>query len=153
MRTTGADLDARRDRLRIAIAVVAATSLVLSAVIGLQATIDGLRDWYDRYSSETTPVRERAAGERHRFDAAAWDELRGYLGLGDRYIVVTPKGAAEGWVDRGVVTRTYAAYRLLPAIQVIDAAEANAVVYIDAEPPPDAVCVDVARRHCVVRQA
>jgi hypothetical protein len=48
--------------------------------------------------------------------------------------------------------RNYAAYSLLPAIQVLDPADADVVIYYDVEPPRTG-CVSVGGNVCIVRRA
>ena len=115
-------------------------------------TVSALDRTHDRYASLPEPVREQAAGTRHDFDGVAWDALRAGLRSGETYAVVTARGSATGFVDEGTVVRTSAAYRLLPAIQVDRAARADAIVYVDVDPPPAARCFDPARRLCMVRR-
>ena len=78
------------------------------------------------------------------FGEPVWIELRDSVGEGDRYAVV-----AEG--DGQHEIRNYAAYSLLPGIQVSDPADADIVIYYGV-PPPATGCVPVGKDVCIVRR-
>lgn len=93
-----------------------------------------LLDRHDTYATLSDAQAERAGGDDARLSAAVFAAFRAALAPGDRYYVHTPAGGEEGFIDRGRVVRSWAAYYLLPAVQVARPAEADVVLAYDANP-------------------
>ena len=79
------------------------------------------------------------------FGEPLWIELRRSVGAGDRYAVI-----AEGGGQHEI--RNYAAYSLLPGIQVRDPADADVVIYYGVAAPGEG-CRSVGKEVCVVRRS
>ena len=122
-----------------------------TAIAALASTLWGLKVGLPALNStrtywEATPqqIRDDPVAELYGFGDGRWERLARYLGEGDLYAVV-----AQGEGEHEV--RNYAAYRLLPAIQVRAAAEANVVIHYEVG-ESRVGCVRVARGICIVRR-
>lgn len=62
--------------------------------------------------------RRHAAGNRLHLDPRPFDAFLARLGPRTRYAVDVPPGAHGPFITRGAIVRAYAAFYLLPAIQV-----------------------------------
>jgi hypothetical protein len=111
---------------------------------GLRITVPRLDDARAYWEALAPELRDDPVAELYGFGEPVWIELRRSVGEGDRYAVV-----AEG--DGQHEIRNYAAYSLLPAIQVSDPADANVVVYYDVQPPATG-CAPVGKNVCIVRR-
>lgn len=126
--------------------------LLASIAVGAWQTLADLVDVRQRYAGLDGTAREQRAGSHEGLDPRVWAALRRQLHRGDTYLLVTPRGEQRGLVDRGFVTRAYAGYFLLPAVQVTSRRDATAIVFVDAPAPPQAVCTKRgARSACVLR--
>ena len=128
-----------------AVLVVAACVAALVSVLGSAwAGIPKLDDWRGPYGPLTDELRDDPVALFLGFDVASWDALERALGKGDRYLVVAAGPA------RFEVTN-YAAYRLLPAIQVAREADADVVVYY-GETAEAARCTRIGAEACIRRR-
>jgi hypothetical protein len=143
MRPPGRD-DRRRATLSRLLAVSASLAALVSAYRGLEVGIPRLDDGRAFWATLAPELRDDPVADLYGFGEPVWIELRSSVGKGDRYAIV-----AEG--DGQHEIRNYAAYSLLPAIQVADPEEADVVVYY-AVPPPDTGCEPVGKDVCVVRR-
>jgi hypothetical protein len=133
----------RRAGLARLLATGAALVALASAFMGLKVGVPRLDDTR-RFWNELAPsLRDDPVADLYGFGEPLWLQLERRVGRGDRYAVV-----AEG--DGQHEIRNYAAYRLLPAIQVRDPADADVVIYYDVS-PPDTSCIPVSEDVCVVR--
>lgn len=129
------------------VVVLACAVAALSVVAGLRWVAPTLDGWKDDYGTLSPSGREDAVPRSLGFDPGVWSRLRReVLAAGDRYAVV-----ASG-VDRFEV-RNYAAYALLPAIQVSDATKASVIVFYGSEPPRGTACTPVGEGACVARRS
>jgi hypothetical protein len=71
-----------------------------------------------RDSKLTATDRRHAAGDRLHLDPAPFDVFATRLAPRSRYAVEVPPGEQGPFITRGAVVRAYAAFYLLPAIQV-----------------------------------
>jgi hypothetical protein len=126
------------------VVVLACATAVLSVAVGLHGAVPLLEEWKDEYGPVSHSAREAAAASSVGLDSRVWSQLRSHVRTGDRFAVV-----ASG-VERFDV-RNYAAYELLPAIQVSDPVRASIVVYYKTEPPRGVRCEPVAPYMCIVR--
>lgn len=143
--------EVRRQGLAGGAAAAIVAALVLTAALGAPQTVRNLVDVHQRYAPLDHTAREQAAGTHEHFGAADWEFLGRGVHRGDTFLVVTPIGPAGGAVGRGFVTRTFANYRLLPAVQVTTRRDANVIVYVDAGAPAQASCASPARTACLLR--
>jgi hypothetical protein len=128
---------------RILAASASLTALVI-AFEGLRITVPRLDDTRAYWAGLAPELRDDPVAHLYGFGEPVWVELRRFVGKGDRYAVV-----AEG--DGQHEIRNYAAYSLLPGIQVSDPADADVVIYYDV-PPPATGCAPVRKNVCVVRR-
>ena len=127
-----------------AVVVVAACAAALaSALGGTWVGVPKLDDWRGPYGPLTPSLRDDPVGLFLGFDVASWDALRRTLQKDDRYLVVA-RGPARFEV------RNYAAYALLPAIQVASRDAADVVVYYGTDPPA-ARCTRIGKEVCIER--
>lgn len=111
--------------------------------MGLKVGVPRLDD-ARRFWNELAPsLRNDPVADLYGFGEPLWLELEGSVRRGDHYAVVA---VGDGQHE----IRNYAAYRLLPAIQVRDPSDANVVIYYDVTPPPN--CVPVVESVCVLRR-
>jgi hypothetical protein len=136
----------RRSRPRPgAIVVVAASAAaLLSAFGGAWIGVQELDDWQKSYVGVPESLRDDPVGLFLGFDVESWKALERELDKGDRYVVVA-RGPTRFEV------RNYAAYALLPAIQVLPHQDADVVVYYRIESPAEP-CVRIGKEVCVVRR-
>ena len=133
-----------RSALSRALVVAATTGALASALWGASVVVPALDDWRGPYGPLTEDLRDDPVGHFLGFDDAVWQSLRRSVGVGDRYAVVT---AGEARFE----VRNYAAYTLLPAVQVSDPAEADVVIHYGVAPPrPE--CTTVGPDVCIVRR-
>ncbi len=121
------------DLRRLAAAALAAVALV-SAAVSAPRTWDHMSEQRDRYGAMSDAEAEDWAATYHELDAAPFEGFARAVGRGDRYYVHTPRGDEIGFFDEAGVARTWAAFRLLPAIQVDDPAHADKIVAYRADP-------------------
>ncbi len=121
-----------------------AIAALASTFWGLKVGLPALN--FTRNYWEATPqhIRDDPVAKLYGFGDGRWEQLARSLGEGDRYAVVV-QGEGEHEI------RNYAAYRLLPAIQVRAASEANVVVHYEVgESRSD--CTQIGRDICIVRR-
>jgi hypothetical protein len=99
----------------------------------------------ERYGPLEPARREDEIVRSLGFDSDVWERLRSSVRAGDRFNIV-----AQGMDQHEV--RNYAAYALLPAIQVTDRSAADVVVYYEIDPPAGVRCRPIGERVCVVRR-
>ena len=133
-----------RGALRRALAAAAIAGALASALWGARVVVPALDDWRGPYGPLTEDLRDDPVGHFLGFDDAVWESLRRSVGRGDRYAVV-----AEG--ETRFEVRNYAAYTLLPAVQVSDPGDADVVIYYDVA-SRDPECTTVGPDVCVVRR-
>jgi hypothetical protein len=126
------------------IAALAAAAALASAFGDTRFVLAHLDDWHDYYGAQQPSAREHQVERSLGFDVAAWGRLRRLVHEGDRYAVV-----AE--VAEQHEVRNFAAYSLLPAIQVAEVPDANVVIYYALDPPPGSPCVRTGEQMCLVR--
>jgi hypothetical protein len=103
-----------------------------------------LDGWRKPYGPLPGSLRDDPVGHFLGYDVRVWEALRRSIRRGDRYAVVA---RGEGRFE----VRNYAAYALLPAIQVAEIADADVVVYYETEPPGPG-CTPVGSEVCIVRR-
>ena len=135
----------RRRRESRALATSASLAALLAAFMGLHISLPRLDDGRGFWGALAPSLRNDPVADLYGFGEPVWVELRRSVRAGDRYAVV-----AEG--DGQHEIRNYAAYSLLPAVQVRDPEDANVVIYYDVASPPDG-CVPVREGVCVVRSS
>jgi hypothetical protein len=124
--------------------VSASLAALVSAYEGLRVGVPRLDDARAYWATLAPEVSDDPVARLYGFGEPVWIELRDSVGAGDRYAVV-----AEGEGQHEI--RNYAAYSLLPGIQVSDPADANIVIYYDVQPPATG-CVLVGKNVCIVRR-
>jgi hypothetical protein len=127
-----------------ALAAAATAGALVSALWGASVVVPALDDWRGPYGPLTEDLRDDPVGHFLGFDDAVWEALRRSVGRGDRYAVVA---AGEARFE----VRNYAAYTLLPAVQVSDPGKADVVIYYGVA-SSDPECTAVGRDVCVVRR-
>lgn len=127
-----------------ALVVAASGAALLSAFGGAWIGVQELDDWRNGYDVVPASLRDDPVGLYLGFDVESWDALRSELHKGDRYAVV-----AHGPTRFEV--RNYAAYTLLPAIQVTPDQDADVVVYYGRDPPAER-CLRIGKEVCIVRR-
>jgi hypothetical protein len=128
-----------------AVVVRAACVAVLASVLGSAwVGIPKLDDWRTRYGPLTPELRDDPVALFLGFDVESWDALQRALGERERYLVV-----AQGPTRFEV--RNYAAYALLPAIQVATQEDADVVVYYGTA-ASEASCTRIAAEVCIRRR-
>ena len=135
----------RRALLSRALATSASLAALLTAFWGLTIGLPRLDDARGLWNELAPSLRDDPVADAYGFGEPVWIELRRSVQAGDRYAVV-----AEG--DGQHEIRNYAAYSLLPAVQVQDPADADVVIYYDVTPPDDG-CRSVREGVCVVRSS
>jgi hypothetical protein len=131
-----------RARAGEAVVLVAALAALGSALHGGWLTARKLDDWRTTYGDLPPAIRDDPVGVFLGFDEATWEALADRLGAGDRYAIVA---SGEGRFE----ARNYAAYRLLPAVQVLQPADADVVVHFRPARRPRG-CTPVGQDACVV---
>ena len=135
----------RRAVLSRALAVSASLAALVSAFWGLKIGLPRLDDTRQFWNELAPSLRDDPVADLYGFGEPVWVELRRSVGAGDRYAVI-----AEG--DGQHEIRNYAAYSLLPAIQVRDPADADVVIYYSVAAPAEG-CLSVGKEVCVVRSS
>jgi hypothetical protein len=136
--------DRRRATLSRILVVSASLTALVIAFEGLRITVPRLDDTRAYWAALAPGLRNDPVAHLYGLGEPVWVELRQSVRKGDRYAVV-----AEG--DGQHEIRNYAAYSLLPGIQVSDPADADVVIYYDV-PPPATGCVPVGTNICIVRR-
>ena len=131
-------------RARAGVAVVAA-AILLTAVWNAYVAIERMGDAREEYGPLSAAERENQIEQALGFDSAVWDGIRRSVNPDDRFFVVS-----DAFEQHEV--RNYAAYALLPAIQVSDPEEATVVVYWANAPPAGTACERLAANVCVERR-
>jgi hypothetical protein len=116
-----------------------------SAATSARIVVPHLGSLREQYAPFEETSREEAITTKLGFQVPTWRRLERSVRKGDRYHFVAD-------VPYQHEIRNYAAYALLPAIQVADAEDANVVVYWQEDPPAGAACADVGQRVCVLRR-
>lgn len=119
-------------RALAALAIVV-TSFV-SIWIGGSRILPQLRSIHEQYAPVSAYDAARTASGWWGFDARAFDFYRAHLRRQDRYFVQTPAGSPWGTIDQGTAVRQYAAFWLVPAVQVEEPSQANVVLSYGADP-------------------
>ena len=135
----------RRAVLSRALATSASLAALLTAFWGLEIGLPRLDDGREFWNKLAPSLRDDPVADLYGFGEPVWVELRRSVRAGDRYAVI-----AEG--DGQHEIRNYAAYSLLPAVQVRNAKDADVVIYYDVT-PPDEGCISVREGVCVVRSS
>ena len=128
-----------------ALATSASLAALLSAFWGLKIGLPRLDDTRQYWNAVAPALRDDPVADLYGFGEPLWVELRRSVDAGDRYAVV-----AEGEGQHEI--RNYAAYSLLPAIQVRDPADANVVIYYGVAAPGTG-CRSVGEDVCVIRSS
>jgi len=127
------------------VVVVAASVAALASVLGgAWVGIPKLDDWRKDYGTLPPSLRDDPVALFLGFDVASWDALQRTLRKGDRYAVVA-RGPSRFEV------RNYAAYALLPAIQVTAPEDADVIVYYGTVGPASG-CERIGKEACIVRR-
>jgi hypothetical protein len=121
-----------RGRLRLLIVAAGIASVSLSAPV-TWVSLDGL---HDDYAGLSKLERESRARSLVDLDQDAWRFVRARVQAGDTYAIVTRPGTA------GAILRAYAAYSLLPAVQVETPEQADAVFLVGVQARGLEVCAD-----------
>ena len=130
------------DRALVACTAIAALA---STFWGLKTGLPRLNDERAYWSATPDQIRDDPVAEVFGYGDARWERLARSVGEGDRYAVV-----AQGEGQHEV--RNYAAYRLLPAIQVRMPSEANVIVFYEVG-VSRADCLRVGKDVCIVRRS
>jgi hypothetical protein len=126
------------------VVLAACAAALASALGGAWVGIPKLDDWRGPYGPLTPSLRDDPVALFLGFDVASWDALPRTLQKGDRYLVVV-RGPMRFEV------RNYAAYALLPAIQVT-ARDAADVVVCYGKDTPTARCTRIGKEVCIQRR-
>jgi hypothetical protein len=118
--------------IRLAAAALAAIALA-SAALGAAKIWPRLADERARWADATPAEAARAIWSESPLPPALFDFYRAQLRPGDRYWVQA-RPAPETSLEKPLLVRSYAAYWLLPAIQVRRLADATAVLSFRADP-------------------
>jgi hypothetical protein len=127
------------------VVIAASAAALLSALGGAWVGLQELDDARPHYENLPASLRDDPVGLYLGYDVATWDALGRTLGRGDRYAVVA-RGPGRHEV------RNYAAYALLPAIQVLPDEDPDVVVHYGRARGADG-CVRVGEEACIVRVA
>jgi hypothetical protein len=125
--------------------VLALLGAVASAVGGSWVGTRQLDGWRKDYGVLPPSLRDDPVALFLGFDVESWDALQRTLRRGDRYRVVA-RGPTRFEV------RNYAAYALLPAVQVTASEEADVVVYYGPGAPAGR-CMRIGEEVCIERRA
>lgn len=136
---------ARRTRAATVVALAAAVAALASAVAGLRPVLSTLDDQRRDVLALPKTLRDDPVGLYLGLDTEGWRRLETAVGRGDRYAIVSGRPEQHE-------VRNYAAYSLLPAIQVSDPEAADAVLYYGAEPPPGVECARIGRLLCLAER-
>jgi hypothetical protein len=132
-------------RFDTAIAALAVALALGSAGYGARVLLANFDDARDRYGRLQASAREDEIERSLGFEVSAWEQLAQSVGADDRYTIVSDA------LEQHEV-RNYAAYLLLPAIQVSTIDDADVVVYYATDPPEPARCVSIGTGICVQRR-
>ena len=135
---------ARSPTLSRVLGLGALLGTLLSAVLGFWFGTPSLDNWR-RDHGFLPELRDDPVARLLGFDIESWDALQETLRRGDRYRVVA-RGPTRFEV------RNYAAYALLPAVQVRTNEEADVVVYFGAGAPVGR-CTRIGEEVCIERRA
>jgi hypothetical protein len=128
-----------------ALVVVAAAAALVSALWGTRDSLQRMDAARDYYTSLSAAEREDEIELALGFDHALWERIQNAVDDDDRFAVVSEAPEQHE-------VRNYAAYALLPAIQVSDAQDANVVLYYASDPPAGAECDRLAADVCLERR-
>lgn len=126
------------------VALVASAAALASALGGAWVGVPKLDEWRKDYGILPPSLRDDPVALFLGFDVESWDALQRSLRKGDRYVIVA-RGPTRFEV------RNYAAYALLPAIQVLSEEDADIVVYYGTD-APDARCTRIGDEVCLLRR-
>jgi hypothetical protein len=111
-----------------AAAAVAALLVALgSGINDFPVTWEWLSSQHDQFAPLSQQERAQEPGTAQLLPVDAFDFFRSKLHDGDRYYIAAKRGGFETGVDRATASRIFARYYLLPAIQVVEPAEADVV--------------------------
>jgi hypothetical protein len=125
--------------------LVVAAAVLATAGWNAWVALDRMEDARSYYSSLTPAERENEIELALGFEFDVWDELRRSVRDDDRFTVVS-----DAFEQHEV--RNYAAYALLPAIQVSTVDEATVVLHWKSPPPPGSECRRLAAYLCLQRR-
>ncbi len=111
-------------RVRLALARLSAAAALVALAVGGRHT---WRDLGHAHEHLTQAQAEVAAATHEQLPIATFDRLRAELKPGQTWWLEVPKGAPEGFGDRGNVYRAFAVYWLLPNLPASSAATAGRV--------------------------
>lgn len=134
----------RRPALSRVVVVAASLGALVSVLGGAKVGIPTLDDWRKDYGTLPPSLRDDPVARFLGFDVESWDALQRTLRRGDRYAIVA-RGPTRFEV------RNYAAYALLPAIQVKEPDDADVVVYYGSGAPPGR-CTRIGEDVCIERR-
>jgi hypothetical protein len=118
-----------------AAAAVAALLVALgSGINDFPVTWDWLSSQHDQFAPLSQQERAQEPGTAQLLPVDAFDFFRSKLHDGDRYYIAAKRGGFETGVDRATASRIFARYYLLPAIQVVEPAEADVVFTVGVDP-------------------
>ena len=126
------------------VALVASAAALASALGGAWVGVPKLDEWRKDYGVLPPSLRDDPVALFLGFDVESWNALQRSLRKGDRYVIVA-RGPTRFEV------RNYAAYALLPAIQVLSEEDANIVVYYGTD-APGAQCTRIGDEVCLLRR-
>lgn len=127
----------------LAVIAVSGAALLIGAN-GCWIAIQELDDWRASFEDLPASVRADPVPRFLGLDAESWKALQHEVGEGDRYAVVASDSAR-------VEVRHYAAYALLPAIQVTPDQDPDVVVYYGRRRQGE-LCLRIGREVCIVRR-
>ena len=117
--------------MRPALVRLSAAAAIVAALVGGVLTWNRLGD---ERSHLTRAEADRAAAVREGLPEDLFARWSAQLGPDDRYWLDVPEGEPIGLTTRGAVFRTYAVYRLLPALPASSRGDATVVLELDRLP-------------------
>lgn len=126
------------------VVLAACAAALASTVVGASVGAPKLDDWRKDYGTLPPALRDDPVALFLGLDVESWDALQRTLRKDDRYFVVV-RGPKRFEV------RNYAAYALLPAVQVNEEDGAEVVVYYGGDPPA-ARCTRIGKDVCIDRR-
>lgn len=124
----------RLEGARIAVAGLFLVCAVASTAWTFGPTWRWLSTQRSTYAHDSALDRFEATGYGNALPVAGYEFFRGRLRSGERYYLAAAPGAYIGGVDRRTGLATFARYFLLPAIQVGDPKQADAIVSVGVDP-------------------
>jgi hypothetical protein len=120
--------------LCVAAALATLGVALVSGLKDLPGTWRWLSDQHAQFERLSPQERAQEPGTAQLLPVEAFDFFRSKLGKGDRYYLAVRHGKFTAGVDRATAGRIFGRFYLLPAIQVAEPANADAVLTIGIDP-------------------